>query len=88
MNKGLKALKRITSNSTCYVSQDYDLTNYDFDIRVIKDYLKVVSILTPLVEVVETPEIKKRYLKINGVVVYTFKTKEEYLLFKEVFDYD
>lgn len=39
---------------------------------------KVLEILKPLCEVVETPVRKDRYLKINGVVVYTFKSKEEF----------
>ena len=36
------------------------------------EYKKVLEILLPLMEVIETPVKKYRYLKINGVVVYTF----------------
>lgn len=43
---------------------------------------KVLEILKPLCEVVETPVKKIRYLKINGVVVYTFKNEEEFELLK------
>lgn len=43
---------------------------------------KVLEILKPLCEVVETPVKKIRYLKINGVVVYTFKSEEEFNLLK------
>ena len=43
---------------------------------------KVLEILKPLCEVVETPVKKYRYLKINGVVVYTFKKEEEFELLK------
>lgn len=43
---------------------------------------KVLEIIKPLCEVVETPVKKLRYLKMNGVVVYTFKNKEEYDLLK------
>lgn len=46
--------------------------------------LKALEIIKPLCEVVETPVKKFRYLKINGVVVYTFKTEEEFNLLKEV----
>ena len=46
------------------------------------EYKKVLEILLPLMEVIETPVKKYRYLKINGVVVYTFKTEEEFDLLK------
>ena len=44
---------------------------------------KVLEILKPLCEIVETPVKKLRYLKMNGVVVYTFKTQKEFDLLKE-----
>ena len=47
---------------------------------------KVLEILKPLCEVVETPVKKLRYLKMNGVVVYTFKTEEEFDLLKHYFE--
>ena len=54
--------------------------------NIIKKSLKALEIIKPLCEVVETPVKKYRYLKVNGVVVYTFKTEEEYDLFKEVLE--
>lgn len=71
---------------------DYYDVNYDIDderYQTIKQALlkaqeneKVLEILKPLCEVVETPIRKNRYLKINGVVVYTFKNEEEFNLVK------
>ena len=49
---------------------------------------KVLEILKPLCEVVETPVKKYRYLKMNGVVVYTFKNEEEFELLKRWIHYD
>lgn len=46
---------------------------------------KVLEIIKPLCEVVETPVRKDRYLKMNGVVVYTFKNEEEFELLKRYF---
>ena len=40
------------------------------------------DVIKPLCEVVETPVRKDRYLKINGVVVYTIKSQEEFELLK------
>lgn len=48
--------------------------------------LKALEIIKPLCEVVETPVRKDRYLKVNGVVVYTFKDQKEYDLLKEVLE--
>ena len=45
MNRGLKALKRIKENTTCYVSQDYDMTNYDADVEVVEKELKALEIM-------------------------------------------
>ena len=50
----------------------------------IKKELRVLDTLKPICEVIITPKGRNRYLKINGVVVYTFKSKEEYDLFCEV----
>lgn len=47
---------------------------------------KAWEILKPLCEVVETPVRKDRYLKINGVVVYTFKDQQEFELLKEMLE--
>ena len=54
--------------------------------EAVEKSLKALEIIKPLCEVVETPVKKYRYLKVNGVVVYTFKTEEEYDLFKEVLE--
>ena len=55
--------------------------------NIVEKSLKALEIIKPLCEVVETPVKKYRYLKVNGVVVYTFKTEEEYDLFKEVLEW-
>lgn len=54
--------------------------------KQVEKSLKALEIIKPLCEVVETPVKKIRYLKINGVVVYTFKNEEELNLFKEVLE--
>lgn len=59
------------------------LDNHNINSALMLDNkLKVLEILKPLCEVVETPIRKDRYLKINGVVVYTFKSEEEFNLLK------
>lgn len=45
---------------------------------------KAWEVIKPLCEVVETPKLKDRYLKINGVVVYTIKNQQEFELLTEV----
>lgn len=52
---------------------------------LIKD-LEILEILKSLCEIIETPKNKYRYLKVAGVVVYTFKDQEEFNLFKEWLD--
>ncbi len=49
--------------------------------------LKALEIIKPLCEVVETPVKKYRYLKVNGVVVYTFKNEEEFELLRSVLEW-
>lgn len=48
----------------------------------------ILETLKPLCEVYVTPVKKYRYLKISGVVVYTFKSIEKFNLFKEWLDND
>lgn len=45
MKKGIEAFKRIKENTTCYVSQDYDMTNYDADVEVVEKELKALEII-------------------------------------------
>lgn len=45
MKKGIEAFKRIKENTTCYVSQDYDMTNYDADVEVVEKELKTLEII-------------------------------------------
>ena len=59
---------------------------FPYKCKQVEKSLKALEIIKPLCEVVETPVKKYRYLKVNGVVVYTFKTEEEYDLFKEVLE--
>jgi hypothetical protein len=67
------------------------VSNYEIDtncetIKTIEKELKALEIIKPLCEIVETPVKKYRYLKVNGVVVYTFKNEEEFNLLKEVLE--
>ena len=48
--------------------------------------LEVLEIIKPLCEVYETPKRHDMFLKVTGVVVYQFKTKEQFNLFKEWLD--
>ena len=77
---GLEALKIVERDC-----EDLEEVPYG-EFALIKKSLKALEIIKPLCEVVETPVKKYRYLKVNGVVVYTFKTEEEYDLFKEVLE--
>ena len=77
---GLEALKIVEKDC-----EDLEQVPYG-EFALIKKSLKALEIIKPLCEVVETPVKKYRYLKVNGVVVYTFKTEEEYDLFKEVLE--
>lgn len=56
---------------------------FEIQYSIIEKGLEILEILKPLCEVVETPVKKIRYLKVKGVVVYTFKKKAEFDLFKE-----
>ena len=66
-----------------YIREDLkQFTNIQQALTKAQEQEKVLELLKPLCEVVETPVKKFRYLKINGVVVYTFKTEEEFDLLK------
>ena len=84
MTKELEAFKRIMEKygNTNSLEGTYD------DFLIIKKGMERLEILKPLCEVMETPANKIRYLKVRGVVVYTFKKKQEYDLFKEWLDND
>lgn len=80
---GLEALNKI-DNEVLYGV--YAQEHYSNELATIRKELQALEIIKPLCEVVETPVKKYRYLKINGVVVYTFKTEEEFNLLKEVLE--
>lgn len=88
-SEALKGLKHIRNY---YVPEPCSTTTYDYLEIIEQALLKAqeqeigLEILKPLCEVVETPVKKIRYLKINGVVAYTFKKKAEFDLFKEWLD--
>ena len=70
-----------------YIREDLkQFTNIQQALQKAQEQEKVLELLKPLCEVVETPVKKFRYLKINGVVVYTFKTEEEFDLLKRYFN--
>ena len=92
MNKELEALKCCDNLIKCFKTDKLGSAKMRIaELNTIKQALlkaqkqeKVLEILKPLCEVVETPVKKYRYLKLNGVVVYTFKSEEEFNLLKEV----
>lgn len=75
---GLEALQIVERDC-----EDLEQVPYG-EFALIEKSLKALEIIKPLCEVVETPVKKIRYLKINGVVVYTFKTEEEFNLLKGI----
>lgn len=84
---GLEALREFKgNNNTILVGRIMGKQHYLDCLKVMEKSLKAVEILKPLCEVVETPVKKYRYLKVNGVVVYTFKNEEEFELLKEVLE--
>ena len=83
MSKALVALERIEN--------EYSIDEtvfYKEDFKQVRKELQALEIIKPLCEVVETPVKKYRYLKVNGVVVYTFKNEEEFNLLKEVLEWE
>lgn len=95
MTKELKALERLKtapffmggtteykmcSNSETLLIEDYEIVKQA--LLKAQEQEKVIEIIKPLCEVVETPVKKYRYLKMNGVVVYTFKSEKEFELLK------
>ena len=61
-------------NSMC---QDYEMA------KTLKNAIDILEVLKPLCKVVETPTRLYKYLKVHNVVVYEFKSIEQYNLFKE-----
>lgn len=85
------AVKEVDLNEVRYVgsplNNDFRKFVYIIENTLIKsqEQEKVLNIIKPLCEVVETPVKKLRYLKVSGVVVYTFKNEEEFELLKQYF---
>ena len=88
MTKEREALKRL-KQETVPATYNADADTFkDECLATLEAAIDILELIKPLCKIVETPVRKDRYLIINGVVVYTFKTIEQYNLFKEWLESD